>query len=514
MKRLWSTLAALAVTGLITGAGYLGYTSSRPQTPAAATAPLTISVTTCDVQQTVTAPGSVVNTRTVKLEMPYPGQVAEVLAGAGDSVSRGQVLARLAGRETYEATVSAAELELAQAQQALADLHAEAPLKAAQAQLAYVEAQQDLAKAQRALATLLSPKVAYYQQALDDALIALEQAQAESTITDIGPGLAGEVNSAKHAVEGAYEYLGGIQSADAGCNGCLADRVAAAQEAYDAAVNTLIAAQLEMQIAQQGDAQAIREAQEAVAQAQDNLAATQTGPNAAQVALAEAQVAVKQAQLAQAQGEWESRQNGPEPLALNEAQAQVEQAATALAEAQYALEQLEIKAPFAGVVLEANAHAGETMPAAAGLFTLTDPQALEVIANVTEEDYPLLSLGQSVEVFFDARPDVTVQGNVGRIIPKRIEGDSPRYHLYITLNEIPEGLADGMTSDTAITIAKRQGVLCLPRASVRASSGDTTIVKVWDGIKTADREITIGLRGDTYIEIVSGLAEGEQVVMR
>ena len=68
--------------------------------------------------------------------------------------------------------------------------------------------------------------------------------------------------------------------------------------------------------------------------------------------------------------------------------------------------------------------------------------------------------------------------------------------------------------DTAITIAKREGVLCLPRAVVRASSGDETTIKVWDGVQESSQQITLGLRGDTYVEIVSGLKEGDQVVTR
>ena len=137
-----------------------------------------------------------------------------------------------------------------------------------------------------------------------------------------------------------------------------------------------------------------------------------------------------------------------------------------------------------------------------------------MIANITEEDYPIVSAGQSVEVYFDARPEVTVKGKVERIIPKRIEGDRPLYNIYVSLNEIPVGLADGMTSDTAITIAKHEGVLCLPRAVVRASSGDITTVKVWDGVQELTQEIKLGLRGDTYVEIVSGLNESQQVITR
>ena len=153
--------------------------------------------------------------------------------------------------------------------------------------------------------------------------------------------------------------------------------------------------------------------------------------------------------------------------------------------------------------------AGQTYQAEDPLFTVGDPKALEVLANVTEEDYPLISIGQNTEMYFDARPDVTVKGKVERIIPKRIEGASPLYDVYISLNEIPEGLADGMTVDSNVTIASRPGVLCLPRSLVHASGNDKAVVQVWSGSATVSREVTVGLRGDSNIEIFSGLKEGE-----
>jgi RND family efflux transporter MFP subunit len=183
--------------------------------------------------------------------------------------------------------------------------------------------------------------------------------------------------------------------------------------------------------------------------------------------------------------------------------------------AQTTLDNMELKAPFSGIVIEMDAVTNQPFHANDLLFKIIDPKVLEVIANVTEEDFPLLNVGQSAEIFFDARPDVTARGKVSLIIPVRIEGsDTPLYDIYITLDEVPDGLADGMTADTAITIAKREGVLCLPRAIVRASGSDTTIVKVWDGAQELEKEIEVGLRGDTYVEIVSGLNKGEQVVTR
>jgi HlyD family secretion protein len=71
-----------------------------------------------------------------------------------------------------------------------------------------------------------------------------------------------------------------------------------------------------------------------------------------------------------------------------------------------------------------------------------------------------------------------------------------------------------MTSDAAITIEKRTGVLCLPRSVVRASGIDEVSLKVWTNQSTETRTVTIGLRGDSDVEILSGLGEGEQVIIQ
>jgi multidrug efflux pump subunit AcrA (membrane-fusion protein) len=117
-------------------------------------------------------------------------------------------------------------------------------------------------------------------------------------------------------------------------------------------------------------------------------------------------------------------------------------------------------------------------------------------------------------VYFDARPEITVEGKIDRVIPIRIEGDRPRYNIYITLNQVPDGLADGTTSDAAITIAKREGVLCLPRSVVRASGVDEVVLKVWSDQAIETRTVTVGLRGDSDVEILTGLNEGDQVVIQ
>ena len=378
---------------LVSVSGYLGFATTKE--PEATPVPQTVSVTSCDVEQTVTAPGNLVNVNEAEVIMPATGRLSAVNVRVGDRVRAGQVLAELD------------------------------PVTTTQAQLDLLEAQGELNKLDRQRTAL------DYPRATDDFIKDLRR----------------KIKTAKESVsylEGAYK------NAD---DPLAQSQMLAGLTTAKADLKTL----------------------------ESNLSWYTSKPTDKDVTQADSELALAQAKYDVAKA---------------------------------VLESLEIKAPFNGIVFEVSAEVGQTYPAETALFKVGDPKALEVVANITEEDYPIVSVGQAVEIFFDARPDVTVQGKVERIIPKRIEGDRPLYNIYISLNEVPDGLADGMTSDTAITIAKRAGVLCLPRAVVRASNGDTTTVKVWDGVQELTKEITIGLRGDTYVEIVSGLNEGEQVVTR
>lgn len=69
-----------------------------------------------------------------------------------------------------------------------------------------------------------------------------------------------------------------------------------------------------------------------------------------------------------------------------------------------------------------------------------------------------------------------------------------------------------MTADAIIVINRQEDVLRLPRALVRAGSDNKATVEVWNGRTIESREVEIGLRGDTYVEILAGLVEGELVV--
>jgi HlyD family secretion protein len=186
----------------------------------------------------------------------------------------------------------------------------------------------------------------------------------------------------------------------------------------------------------------------------------------------------------------------------------------AVDEAEAALEKTVITAPFAGVILDVFSRPGEQLAAGANLALLTDPRQGEVRTTVVEEDLSFVTVGQPAEIYFDARPDVLVDAAVARIVPQRVQGEArPLYHVYLSLNDpVPDGVYPGMTADASLLIDGAADVLRLPRALVAVRSDGTATVKVWEDGQAVAHEVTTGLRGDVYITILDGLAEGDEVV--
>lgn len=196
-------------------------------------------------------------------------------------------------------------------------------------------------------------------------------------------------------------------------------------------------------------------------------------------------------------------QNGPDPfLQLNLAQTEKELAATTLT------------APFDGVVLDVLIRPGESVNSGQAIILLADPQSAEVRTTVIEEDLPLTQLNQPVELFFDAQPEIAIQGHVARIVPQRVEREErPLYHVYIALDdELPPTVYPGMTADAAIIINQTADTLRLPRALVNARSDGSATIEIWHNNQPTQRTIQTTLRGDAYVAIESGLQEGDQVI--
>jgi multidrug efflux pump subunit AcrA (membrane-fusion protein) len=516
----WLLLAAGALA-VLAGAGYLGYRGSLAPAASQAAPPTTVAVSRGPVVLSVTAPGMVVDTGAVTVASPVGGLVEAITLQPGQTFNEGQVLVRLGDRQSFQAAVDAARLQVLQAQQALDQLWAGAPQTAAEAQQRWAQAQKDLQTDQRQLTGLTQPDVPFYQQQVAAAQAALATAQANVQITSLGE-LTVTLQSARQALATATNIYHDALSAQGRCPGCtrvfapeagrLVD-LAEVRAQMDQAANTVQVLELQLAQAQRADSAAVALAQQQLATAQTNLAHAQAHtPNSADLALAQANMALAQAKVDAARQTWLRLRDGPDPDRLQLDQATLANAQDALAAAEASLNALDVRAPFAGIVLALSAAPGQSVAAGGPLLTITRPGALEVQATVVEQDYPLLAPGQPAQLFFDALAGATVTGRVARLVPLRSSTTQAIYPIAIQLDSLPDHLAAGMTADGSIVIDRRDGALRLPRSVAHAGSDGRAEVRVWVGGQAVARSILVGLRGDSFVEVLSGLQEGELVV--
>lgn len=454
-NRIW---IGLGIAVLVGGAGYLGVNSRKPA--AVDSAPATVHVQRCDVEQTISAPGVVEAVNRQVVEIPVESRIAEILVATGQKVQAGQPLARLADLANITEQLASANYELLKAQDELDVLYRETGKTAAQNQIDLLEARRKRDEAEYKLARMDSPKLN----------------------------------------QGVLQRL--------------KDRLTETQKDLDVALDrymSLISKDISDPERMKA-LDALETAQRYQRRAKDNLISYVGEPNAEKFAKAVSDVENARAEEAKILAKIERSTNGLDPLSEAELNAKVEKARADYETLQTLSENGEILAPAAGIVTEIKAEVGATYSANEPLLRIIDPNEMVVKAVITEEDFPLVQIGKHVELYFDALPEDIYSGRVERIVPVRVNSEKAEYAIYVRLDQTPAGLVDGMTADTAVQIAVSGNALCLPRAVVHASSATKTTVKVWNGSQAEERQIELGLRGDTSVEILSGLAEGEEVI--
>lgn len=461
MRRpLRNLVLALGLLG-VTGMGYLGYQSAQPQADSAPAAPVTVPVSVGDVVQSVNAPGKLVVSEEAHLGMGVGGPLGKVLVRPGDVVHEGQLLATMGNEEELLLAVEEAKSELDAAVLAMRDLLEDAPQVSAQAQLELAQAQD-----------------------------ALKKAEYHNLVLQEGNRGSAETIAAAEAT---------VSLAEAEVRRC------------EAEFNAL-SGKPESNPARAGAKLALAEARKRHNRAIAALNWYLGHPSEVEQGILDAEVAIAQADLEAAQRKWERVRDGPDPYEFEQAQVRMSRAEARLASAEADLAARELFAPFDGVILQVEAAAGDVVVPNAKFILLSNLKSLEVEVTVIEEDLPQVQVGQSVDLYFDARPDVEGSGKVARIIPQRLSGDRPLYAVYISVEALPDGLVPGMTVDASIITDLREDALRLPKSLVRAHSDGTARVEVWEGGARHERTVQVGLRGDSYVELLVGLSEGDQVI--
>jgi HlyD family secretion protein len=197
----------------------------------------------------------------------------------------------------------------------------------------------------------------------------------------------------------------------------------------------------------------------------------------------------------------------------------VQAADARVAVARATLERTVLRAPFDGTVAEINGELGEFLtPSPVGIPTppavdLIDNSCLFIKAPIDEVDAPAIRAGMPARVSMDAFPDRTFPATVRRVAPYVLDVERQARTVDIEAEiDDPEALAallPGYSADVEVILANRQDVLRIPSQAVL--EGDHVLMLVDDKIE--ERTIEMGVSNWQHTEVVSGLEEGDVVIV-
>jgi len=190
-----------------------------------------------------------------------------------------------------------------------------------------------------------------------------------------------------------------------------------------------------------------------------------------------------------------------------------------------------ISSPINGTVIQRNIRAGETVVPGTmatmddrSLMMVADLSTLVARADLNQIDVAKVQLGQEVALTLDSLPGQSYRAKVTKIAPAAVTPpgkDVEVFPIEATLKgDNLKNIKPGMTADVKIMVDRKKDILKLPIEAVIKDKGRTYVYRVLHGSTDGKRPITkrvdieVGARNDREQEIVAGLAEGDEVLIR
>ena len=447
----------------------------RPPVP-----PRTVAATHGDIAVEVSETGTIEPVDKVDVKSKAAGRLLSIPITEGQFVRKGQLIA-VVDRSLIDPQLAQSEAQLRSAQARLSQTEAEYALQVQQTASAIAEAKAALATAKTHLAVVAASarpqELAQQKEAVDRAQISV--ADAERT----------------QKRRAALLARGFISQAD----------YDSAQVAVDTAESTLATA---------------RQAE----------ALTEAGPRVQDVADAQAQVRSAQVQLQAA--EANTGQNAVKYSDIAQARAAVAQIAGTIQQLQVSIGDTRIVAPASGLVLKKYKEPNEIVQSATTGFSdaqsivATLGSRLQVSVDINEVDVAKVSLHAPAVITVDALPGAEFPGTVTQIAPastSAFSSDSSggsgstssisKFSVKAAFDRSDPRLRSGMSANVAIISRKHTHVVLAPLEAVPFAGKTGQVTVMTAAGKTETRAVTTGLRDDTAVEIVSGLAPGEKLVV-
>lgn len=171
--------------------------------------------------------------------------------------------------------------------------------------------------------------------------------------------------------------------------------------------------------------------------------------------------------------------------------------------------------PIAGIVTQVDTPvAGVNITPATAVFEVVEPDSLVFEANVDEVDAANIAIGRAATITLDAFPNSPFPGSVTKIAfaAKTSSGGATVFPVEVSI-ATGSAVRIGMNGDVSIQTDTQDQVLVIPTEAVREEEKRSFVYKR-EGKTYQKTPIELGNRSDSEVVILSGLSEGEEVVIK
>ncbi len=564
-SRVVRVITAVVVIGAVLVFGAMRLLAASPKVEYR-----TATVQRGNVTQTVAVSGSVNASSQVRLSFKTSGRLAATLVSVGQSVNAGDVLAKLddADQQTslrqaqanltsaqakYNSVLTgddlvALKLSLDQTQQTLNRLQANyaaaktnldvfassANADRASANLTFVAAQSTLSTLQNDL--LFDAQYADIRTARTTAQTIqanFQQSQVQSAIldqalTDLGTAIAALRTQLANADAGTPnpQQFGAAQasfnaaqtraqSAVDGYNSQLATALTNANSIIGNLNTTATVSDTTLNQTRTDAsalAQQITTAQQQLIAAKSKLGALSGPVQTFSDAITGSSIANAQNSLASTRQSYQTKLNSRDSD-VQSALASLQSAQASYDTTKNALANMTLAAPVAGVIAQINSQVGEFASSPFMVLSVTGSLALH--GTIGEADVARLKLGQVATITIDAiGTDKRLTGKVTSLDPvATIQSGVPVYGIDVTLDVSDPAIRPGMSGNANVIVANKTDIPVVPNLAIRNLGGRRGVQVLRSGSPVDVTDIQFGISNDQVTEVVSGLAEGDTVVL-
>lgn len=202
---------------------------------------------------------------------------------------------------------------------------------------------------------------------------------------------------------------------------------------------------------------------------------------------------------------------------INLYKAQIRQAENQVRFYENQIRQSTIISPINGKIAEIKKEIGElAQPTPQDVIMIILPLvSYEIKVNIYEEDIIKINIDNPVEITLVAFPEKKFKGKITSISPvEKIIDGVVYYEIIISFEKTPENIKPTMTADIVIQTDLKENILIIPEEAIQIKNGKK-IIEVYKNGLIKEREIKTGIQGtNNMIEIISGLEEGEEIIIQ